>query len=104
MIAVNLNSRIINEQSPIVNRAAFNAALLASATPYLCGVIDAEQNRDDQATDRFTKESDIAEYREGFLETTKARGRADCGACVYNPPSPRFSTACDAYVRAYNDA
>jgi hypothetical protein len=106
-LLINLNSRIVNPV-PIVNRAAFNAALLASASPFLCGVIDAETDRPNQAADRFSKEGDIAEYNEGYSGSRRmmaaARGKADFATGAYNPPSWAVSNEYDAYVRAWNDA
>lgn len=94
----------MNTTQSTINRQAFNAALLASATPSLVGSYDAEKGLSDQSLDRYTRDGDIAEYREGFLETVKARGRADCATGGYNPPSPCDMQAYDAYIRAYNDA
>lgn len=49
-----------------VNRQAFNAALLASATPYLCGVICAERNDPFCPEEFFAWEGDMLEFAEGF--------------------------------------
>lgn len=91
-------------QSNTMDRTAFNAALLASATPSLVGSYDADKGLSDQSHDRYTKDGDIAEYREGYMDTVKARGRADYFTGAYNPPSPCDAQAYDAYIRAYNDA
>lgn len=89
---------------PTTTRQAFTAALLAMASPYLVGSYDADKGLSDQSLDRYTKDGDIAEYREGYIDTVKARGRADYATSGYNPPSPLDAQAYDAYVRAYNDA
>lgn len=87
-----------------MNRQAFNAALLAMAAPALVGALDYENGTGYQAADRYTADGDIAEYMQSYLDTAKARGRADSAKGCYNPPSPHFAPAYDAYVRAYNDA
>lgn len=50
----------------IVNRQAFTAALLASATPYLCGVICAERNDPFCPEEFFAHDGDMLEFAEGF--------------------------------------
>lgn len=87
----------------IVNRELFNAALLAMAAPHIVGTLDYENKAGYQAHDRYTHDGDIAEYTQGYLDTAKAHGRADSAKGCYNPPSPHFAPAYDAYVRAHND-
>lgn len=97
---------IVTLQPTTINREMFNAALLAMASPYIVGVLDAENNAGNQAHDRYTSEGDIAEYVEGYTDTRRmmavAAGKADFAAGGYNPPhwnSPDY----DGYMRGWND-
>ncbi len=96
------------DQQSTTTCQAYNAALLASASPFLCGVIDAETNRPNRADDCFIKDGDIAEYNDGFLGSRRmmaaARGKDDYTARAYNPPSCDIRNEYDAYVKAWNDA
>jgi len=56
----------MNKTQSIVNRTVFNAALLASATPWLVGVITAEKGEAFAPEQFFIRDGDMMEFTEGF--------------------------------------
>lgn len=82
-----------NTAQSTTTRQAFEDALMAVATPHLVGTHDAEHGNGDRAADRYTKEGDVLEYREGYALTRLAMAQQRENRRAYATESkPRMLT------------
>lgn len=85
-------------------------ALTALASPYILGVIHAQNGQPEMPSEHYSKEGDIAEYTQGYADELAALmqmfvelGQSDSLANLYVPPTWCNANAYDAYVRGWND-